>query len=94
MIFSVTAYSQNWPQKSVRLVVPFPAGGATDIPARILSEKLSTIWGQTLFVENKVGAGGSIAAVEVAKSPADGYTLFFPAGAVLTANEYIYSNLK
>ena len=94
MIFSATAYSQNWPQKSVRLVVPFPAGGATDIPARILSEKLSTIWGQTLLVENKVGAGGSIAAVEVAKSPADGYTLFFPAGAVLTANEYIYSNLK
>lgn len=76
MIFSATAYSQNWPQKSVRLVVPFPAGGATDIPARILSEKLSTIWGQTLLVDNKTGAGGSIAAVEVAKSPADGYTLF------------------
>lgn len=84
------AYANNWPQKSVKIIVPFPAGGATDVPARMLAERLSKIWNQSVIVENKTGAGGSIGAVEAAKANPDGYTLFFPSGSVMTANQYIY----
>ena len=83
-------YAQSWPQKPVKLIVPFPVGGATDVPARMLAERLSKIWNQPVIVENKTGAGGAIGAVEAAKSAPDGYTLFFPSGSVMTANQFIY----
>lgn len=85
-----STYAQSWPQKPVKIIVPFPVGGATDVPARMLAERLSKIWNQPVIVENKTGAGGSIGAVEAAKSAPDGYTLFFPSGAVMTANQFIY----
>lgn len=85
-----STYAQSWPQKPVKIIVPFPAGGATDVPARMLAERLSKIWNQPVIVENKTGAGGSIGAVEAAKSAPDGYTLFFPSGSVMTANQFIY----
>jgi len=69
-----TSYSQ-FPTKPVRVVVAFSPGGVTDIIARTLGAKLAEIWGQGVVVENRPGAGGSIGAVAVAKSPADGYTL-------------------
>jgi tripartite-type tricarboxylate transporter receptor subunit TctC len=65
----------NYPVKPVKLVIPFPAGGATDILGRTLAQKLSTALGQQVIVENKPGAGGTIGADSVAKAPADGYTL-------------------
>ena len=71
----VAAQAQTYPSKSIRLVVPFPAGGATDLFARTVSQKLSERLGQTVVVDNKPGAGGTLGADLAAKAPADGYTL-------------------
>src|SRR2546426_1441049 len=85
------AFAQSWPQKPVRFIVPFPPGGATDISARLLGEKLTQIWGQTVVIENRGGAGGGVGAAEAARAAPDGYTLFFPSGSVVTANQHIYA---
>jgi succinate dehydrogenase cytochrome b556 subunit len=82
-----------WPQKSVRFIVPFPPGGATDISARMLGQKLTEIWGQTVVIENRGGAGGGVGAAEAARAAADGYTFFFPSGSVMTANQHIYAKM-
>ena len=73
--FSAVAAAQQYPQRAVRMVVPFPAGGPTDVLTRVVSAKLSERWRQPVVVENKPGAGGSIGADFVAKSAPDGYTL-------------------
>lgn len=91
---STAAVAQSWPQKQVRFIVPFAAGGATDIPARMLAEKLSQAWGQPVIVENRPGAGGSVGAAEAARVTPDGYTLFFPSGSVMTANQHVYPKLS
>jgi tripartite-type tricarboxylate transporter receptor subunit TctC len=67
--------AQAWPARPVRLVIPFPAGGATDIVGRLLAQKLGAALGQQVVIDNKPGAGGTIGADLVAKAPADGYTL-------------------
>jgi len=76
---SPLASGQAWPQRPVKVVVPFVAGGNTDNQARIVSQRLAAVLGQSFVVENRVGAGGAIAAEYVARSPADGYTFFFAA---------------
>jgi tripartite-type tricarboxylate transporter receptor subunit TctC len=86
--------AQSWPQKPVRFIVPFPPGGATDISARLLGEKLTQIWGQTVVIENRGGAGGGVGAAEAARATPDGYTLFFPSGSVVTANQHIYAKMS
>ena len=86
------AWAQGYPNKPVRLIVPFPPGGATDIVARLVGQKLSELWGQSMVIENRGGAGGNVGAIEAAKAAPDGYTLFFPSGSVVTANEHIYKN--
>jgi len=88
------AAAQGWPQKPVRFIVPFPPGGATDISARLLGEKLQETWGQTVVIENRGGAGGGVGAAEAARAAPDGYTLFFPSGSVVTANQYIYAKMN
>ncbi|MDP3241744.1 MAG: tripartite tricarboxylate transporter substrate-binding protein, partial [Reyranella sp.] len=65
----------TYPNKQVRVVVPFAPGGTTDLLGRIASAHLQEVWGQTFVVDNKSGAGGNVGAEIVAKSPADGYTL-------------------
>jgi tripartite-type tricarboxylate transporter receptor subunit TctC len=69
------ALAQAYPAKPIRLIVPFPAGGTTDLIARMVQAKFQEHLGQTLIIENRGGAGGSIGAAEVAKAPPDGYTL-------------------
>jgi tripartite-type tricarboxylate transporter receptor subunit TctC len=69
------AHAQSWPSRPVRLIIPYPAGGSTDILGRILAERITTSIGQQMVVENRAGATGVIGAEMVAKSPADGYTL-------------------
>jgi tripartite-type tricarboxylate transporter receptor subunit TctC len=90
----LVAAAQGFPSKPVRFIVPFPPGGATDISARIVGQKLSEMWGQTVVIENRGGAGGNVGAAEAAKAAPDGYTLFFPSGSVMTANEHIYANMN
>ena len=77
--FTAPAHAQAWPSKPVTLVVPFPAGGTTDVLARALAERLTQALGQTVIVESKPGAGATLGADLVAKSKADGYTLLMGA---------------
>jgi tripartite-type tricarboxylate transporter receptor subunit TctC len=86
--------AQSWPQKPVRFIVPFPPGGATDIAARLLAEKLSQMWGQSVVVENRGGAAGGVGAAEAARAAPDGYTFLFPSGSVMTANQHVYPKLN
>ncbi|OYU10286.1 MAG: LacI family transcriptional regulator [Comamonadaceae bacterium PBBC1] len=71
----VAAQTTDFPNKPVRIVVPFPPGGATDITARVVAEKLSTKWGQPVVIDNKAGAGGNVGSDLVAKSAPDGYNI-------------------
>lgn len=83
---------ESWPGKPVRIVVPFAAGGSTDVIARMIGQKLSVLWGQPVVVENRAGAGGNLGADVVAKSPADGYTLVMASGSI-TINPHIYKRM-
>ena len=91
---SAAAGAQSWPQKPVRFIVPFPPGGATDIAARLLGEKLTQAWGQTVVIENRGGAAGGVGAAEAARAAPDGYTFLFPSGSVMTANQHVYPKLN
>ena len=83
----------DFPNKPVRLIVPVAAGGPTDIVARMLAEKLSTMWGQQVFIENKGGAGTNIGNEYAARSDPDGYTILF-ATASLAVNTSLYRSLS
>ena len=87
------AAGQSYPSKPVHVIVPFTAGSATDILARTFGQKLSELWGQPVIVDNRPGAGGTIGAAVVAKSPADGYTLMVHSAAH-AYNPSIYTNLS
>ena len=87
------AYAQPWPNKPVKIIVPFPAGGPTDVLTRVLAEKLAQSLGQPVVVENKPGAGGSIGADLAAKSPPDGYTLVMATGSTHSVGPYLNPKL-
>ncbi|MEN9783179.1 MAG: hypothetical protein RJA24_522 [Pseudomonadota bacterium] len=87
------AHAQNYPTKTVRLVVPLVAGGPTDLLARLMAQRLSERLGQQVIVDNRPGAGGNIGAEMVAKSPADGYTLFMGTSGPMSINVSIYSKI-
>src|SRR6476469_2757509 len=86
------ARAQSYPARFVRLVVPFPPGGAVDAAARIIANQLSQMWGQQMVVENKGGAGGNIAAQAVLNSEPDGYTVYI-CSIGHAINQFIYPNL-
>jgi len=81
--------AQGYPEKPVRVVVPFPAGGAADIVARHVTTRLSKAIGQQIVVDNRGGAGGAIGADNIARSPADGYNLLFASSSVLSINPHL-----
>lgn len=86
------AWAADYPERAVTIVVPFPAGGTTDVVVRVLAEKLSGILKQSVIVENKQGAGGNIGAAYVARAQADGYTLMVSSAGPLSINQQLYAN--
>jgi tripartite-type tricarboxylate transporter receptor subunit TctC len=85
--------SASYPSRTVHLIVPFPAGGPADIVARLLAQKLSDAWGQTVIVENKPGANTVLAAQHVAQAKPDGHTLLVAIDSTLAMNPYLYKKL-
>ncbi|HMJ30165.1 MAG TPA: tripartite tricarboxylate transporter substrate binding protein [Xanthobacteraceae bacterium] len=87
------ASGADWPVKPVRIVVPFTPGGSTDITARLIGNRLQEVWGQSVVVENKPGAGGNIAADMAAHSDPDGYTILI-SGPGMATNPFLYPSLS
>jgi tripartite-type tricarboxylate transporter receptor subunit TctC len=88
------AAADAWPAKPVKIIVPFAAGGATDVVARLLGQKLTEAWNQAVVVEDRAGAGGNIGGDAVAHAPPDGYTLLMTSGSIVTANPYMYKSMS
>jgi tripartite-type tricarboxylate transporter receptor subunit TctC len=93
-LFAHISHAQEgWPKRQVTMVVGFSAGGTTDIIARMLSQELSKLWGQTVVIDNRPGAGGNIAGSMVAKAKPDGYTLFMGSTGPLSVNTSLYKSM-
>src|SRR3954454_2591715 len=79
-----------FPTRAIKIVVPFPAGGPSDVLARMIGQKMSEDWGQPVVVENRPGANTVLGAQQVAKAAPDGYTLLMAIDSTLTMNQYLY----
>ena len=93
MAFATTASAQNYPSGPVKLIVPVPAGGVTDVMARIVGQRLQELWGQTVVVENRPGGNYGVGAQAVERAPADGLTLLVAPDSTFTANPALFSKL-
>jgi tripartite-type tricarboxylate transporter receptor subunit TctC len=93
MLSPGAAAQQSYPDRPIRLIVPYPAGGGTDVMARAFAQKLAGALAVQVIVDNRAGAGGNIAASAAAKAPPDGYTLFFGAAGPLAVNPALYEKL-
>ncbi len=91
--FTVPAQAQSYPDRPIRLIAPFPAGGLADVLARAVGDQMQKTLGQTIIVENRAGAGGNTGAAEVARAAPDGYTLLMSSAGILTANPYLYARM-
>ena len=85
--------AKDYPNRSIKIIVPFPAGGPSDVLARIIAQKMTEDWNQPVVVENRVGANTVIGAQAVANSPPDGYTLLMAIDSTLVMNQYLYKSL-
>lgn len=86
------AFAQDFPSKTIEIVVPYPPGGSTDVVARKLQQKLSEAFGKTVMVDNRPGGNGNIGTAYVAKSPPDGHRLLMSTSALLTLNPHVHAN--
>jgi tripartite-type tricarboxylate transporter receptor subunit TctC len=93
-LVAASVFAQPYPARPVKLIVPFPPGGNTDIVGRLITQKLTESIGQQVYVENRGGAGGTIGAEAAAKSPPDGYTLFFGTTGTLTSAPALQPDLR
>ncbi|MEJ7670843.1 MAG: tripartite tricarboxylate transporter substrate binding protein [Casimicrobiaceae bacterium] len=93
LLVAPLAAAQSYPAKPVRLIVPFPPGGSLDITGRLIAQRLSEAWGQSVVVENRPGAGGNIGADLVAKSPPDGYMILMGALSTHAVNPNLYTKM-
>ena len=89
-----TALAQSYPVRPVRMIVPFPPGSATDLAARVVGQQLSTALGQPFVIDNKPGAEGTIAAMEVVRAQPDGYTLLFSSNSAIASNVALVKNMQ
>ncbi len=94
LLAASTAFAQSYPSKPVRLIVPFPAGGGSDVIGRIVAQKLGDRVGQQIIVDNRAGAGGSIGTEAVARAAPDGYTMVLASTSEIAINPGIYSKLN
>lgn len=94
LLCPLAAQAAGFPDKALRLIVPFPAGGAADVMARGMAQQLGEVLGQQVIVDNRGGAGGAPAAEAAAKAPADGYTLFFATMGTQAINPALYPRLR
>jgi len=93
LIATGPATAQNWPEKPTRIIVPFPAGGSTDVIARLFAQRLAGKFGQPFVVENRPGAGGNVGTDAVAKAAADGYTVGISTSGPLANNKFLYKSM-
>ena len=87
------ALAQAYPNRPIRMIAPFPAGGLADVLARLVGDEMSKALGQPIIVENRAGAGGNTGADAVAKADPDGYTLLMSSAGILTANQFLYAKM-
>ena len=92
-LFNACAGAQSYPAKSIRVIVPWPAGGTTDILARIVGQQLNANLGQPVVIDNRGGASGNIGSEVAVKAPADGYTLLFGSMSTHTMNQFLYTKM-
>ena len=90
---TLAAQTDNYPSRSIRIVVAFTAGGTTDIIARLVGKKMTEAWGQPVVIDNRPGAGGNLGSALVAKAPPDGYTLLIGSVGPLAINATLYPNM-
>ena len=92
VVFSGSAFAQQYPNKPVKIIIPFPAGGVTDLGGRLIAQRLSEKLGQQFYIENVPGAGGNLGMAQVARSPGDGYTILLSSSSV-TVNPSLYQKM-
>ncbi|HVF64287.1 MAG TPA: tripartite tricarboxylate transporter substrate binding protein [Casimicrobiaceae bacterium] len=93
-VLPIAAHAQSWPAKPIRLVAPFPPGSSIDVIARLISQPMSEILGQSVVIENRVGAGGNVGVDAVVKSPKDGYTIGIGARGPLAINPFLVDSMS
>jgi tripartite-type tricarboxylate transporter receptor subunit TctC len=91
LLTAQTSYGQNYPDRTIKIIVPFATGGPTDIMARVIGQKLSTAWGQAVVVENKPGGSGNVGVTQVSKANPDGYTLLVTSTSI-AVNVSLFNN--
>jgi tripartite-type tricarboxylate transporter receptor subunit TctC len=92
LLVSGSAFAQQYPTKPVKIIIPFPAGGVTDLAGRLIAQKLSEKLGHQFYIENIAGAGGNIGMAQAARSPGDGYTILLSSSSI-TVNPSLYTKM-